>query len=198
MDMKQTRQQAIDDMLATVRPALDGGASIAGLEIAKTALMALCEREELFTLDDFPGPVGDQTERTYLVHEDSDGRYALYVNSGGPNQSASPHDHGGSWAIVAAVFGEEAHRLYVDDAGAEPDAPPAIRQVAEILVKPGQAVSMLPDGIHSIHGASQNLMHLHLYGLRFESQSERKAYDLAKGTVRRFVLEDVGFVEDAR
>ena len=197
MDVKAARTEAIEQTIAEVRTIMESGTTIPALEAAKTALMSLCAMEWLFPLADFPGPTGDQTERTYLIHEDN-GEFALYVNSGGPNQSAPPHDHGGAWAIVAAISGEETHRLYVDDASGDETRPPAVRQVAELVVKPGTAVSMLPDGIHSIHSASDQLLHLHLYGLSFESQLERRVYDLESGTVRRFVLEDVGFIEDMR
>jgi len=198
MSKKHVRNQAVRATISEIKDIMEGGVTVDQLEAAKTALMSLGAKTDLFTLEDFPGPSGDETERTFLIYQDETGEFALYVNSGGPNQSAPPHDHGGSWAIIAAVFGEETHRLYVDDAAQTGSEAPALRQAAEIMVKPGTAVSMLPDGIHSIHGASDNLMHLHLYGLNFESQSERRTYDLERGTVRRFVLEDVGFIEDAR
>lgn len=69
----------------------------------------------------------------------------------------------------------------------------------ELDVRPGMAVSMLPDGIHSIHALSdQPLLHLHLYGWGFPQQGEREEFDLETGKVYRFHLEDMGFIEDAR
>ena len=120
------------------------------------------------------------------------------MNSGKPGQSSPPHNHGGTWAIVAAVEGEETHRLYVDESQETESDIASIRQVTELIVKPGEAVSMMPDGIHSIHAGDNPLLHLHLYGKRFSSQSQRNEYDLDSGTVRRFVLEDLGYIEDAR
>ena len=100
-----------------------------------------------------------------------------------------------AWAIVAAIEGEETHKLYQETAkGAQ-----TIEQVAELTVQPGTAVSMLPGGIHAIEAnGTTPLLHLHLYGCMFEQQSERRQFDLESGTVRTFRLEDVGFVTDVR
>ena len=196
MNVKSMRIEAVGNAILEIEEIMRDGVNVSALEAAKKVLMKLCGRSELFPRDEFPIPDADQTERTFLIHENPNGEYALYVNSGAPGQSSPPHDHGGSWAIVAAVDGEETHRLYVDETNANESA--KIRKVADITVKPGTAVSMLPDGIHSIHAGHTPLLHLHLYGKGFPLQSERKEYDLEAGTVRRFVLEDIGFIEDAR
>ena len=161
--------------------------------------MSLCARTELFPRSDFPLPEGNETERTFLIHEDENGEFALYVNSGLPGQTYRPHNHGGSWAIVAAVSGMEKHKLYRKIQESSDSAGPPIEQVGEIDVQPGTAVSMLPEGIHSIHALGQDpLLHLHLYGRRFSDQSERAEYDLETNTVDRFVLEASFDIEDAR
>lgn len=194
MKTKQLRTEAIEHTINQIRAVLDDGVSVERLNQAKALLMALCERTELFARADFPIPAG-QIDRTCLVHEDANGDYALYVNSSLPGQSSPPHDHGGAWAIIAAVEGEETHRLYRCD----PELPERVEQVAELTVTPGVAVSMLPDGIHAIEARGTTpLLHLHLYGRSFANQSERRQFDLEAGTVRRFVLTDVGFVADAR
>ncbi|MGB1311592.1 MAG: hypothetical protein ACPG47_10285 [Leucothrix sp.] len=98
----------------------------------------------------------------------------------------NPHNHGGSWAIVAAIEGEETHKLYIDEGSdAQPDVAD-IRQLTEITINPGTAVSIMSEGIHSIHGGDQPLLHLHLYGKGYAAQQERKAFDLEAGTMRRF------------
>ena len=100
---------------------------------------------------------------------------------------------------MAAVEGEETHRLFVADKGDVASGGLGIRQAAELVVRPGFAVSLMPDGIHAIHAETDRpLLHLHLYGRGFPSQSERVEYDLERGEVHRFVLDDIGFIEDAR
>lgn len=194
MNTKQRRTHAIAKTIADIKLVLDQGPSVERLDRAKERLMRLCEARHLFPRADFPVPEGE-ISRTYLVHQDADGSYALYVNSSLPGQSSQPHDHGGAWAIVAAVEGEETHRLYATDA----QAPERVQQIGALTVKPGTAVSLRPDGIHAIeaHGTTP-LLHLHLYATAFERQAARRQFDLEAGTVHRFVLDDIGSIEDAR
>lgn len=83
---------------------MDSEVAVASLETAKAALLQLCIRTDLFNFEEFPLPE-EGVERTCLIHEDAEGRYALYVNCGLPGQASHPHNHGGSWAIVAGVIG---------------------------------------------------------------------------------------------
>ena len=199
MNTKQARFKAIETTVSEVKAHLSGGVTQKGLGRAKKALMTLAGHKSLFPRSDFPVPDSEQIDRTFLAYEENDGSYALYVNSSLPGQSSHPHDHGGTWAIVAAVSGKETHRVYeVADRDA-PESITNIRQVDEVVVQPETAIALMPDGIHSIHATSDEpLLHLHLYGKSYAHQGERKVYDLTKNVVRRFVLEDVGFVEDAR
>lgn len=195
MTVKAERDVAIRDCIARIKSAFLAGVTVPALEEAKAHLMALCERRALFPRSDFPVPDEVEIERTSLIYQDDDGSYALYVNSSRPGQSSRPHDHGGSWALVAAVEGEETHRLYTHD-GADIGG---LQQAAELTVRPGTAVSLMPDGIHAIEAESiEPLLHLHLYGQSFPNQGERREFDPETGKVHRFHLEDLGFIEDAR
>lgn len=195
MDISAERKKAVASAISDIRELLSTGVSIDSIEAAKACLLSLAERRELFGRDAFPLPEPGETDRNFLLHEDVDGGYALYVNSGMPGQATRPHDHGGAWAIVVAVDGEETHRLYVP----EGDDGQRVRQVGEITVQPGTGVSLLPDGIHSIHANSDEpLLHLHLYGMAFSHQEERVEYDMEAGTAFRFKLADFGVIEDAR
>ncbi|MEM7226616.1 MAG: cysteine dioxygenase [Pseudomonadota bacterium] len=193
MSVKQKRDIAVRETVEQIKELFRDGVSVPLLNEAKSLLVALCAKKELFPRDDFPLPDGEPVYRTFLIHQDEDGGNALYVNSSLPGQTSCPHDHGGSWAIIAAVAGEEAHRFYVaDDDG-------ALHQVGERVVKPGTAVSMMPDGIHAIEMTKEEpLLHLHLYGLGFHLQKDRRQFDLETGTVSRFAIEYVGLIEDAR
>ena len=195
MNVKARREAAILDCIANIKEVFQEGVTVPALEEAKKHLMALCEERALFPRSDFPVPDEVEIERTSLIYQDNDGSYALYVNSSRPGQTSRPHDHGGSWAIVAAIEGEETHRLYRHD-GADIGG---LHQVTELVVRPGTAVSLLPDGIHAIDAeSSEPLLHLHLYGQGFAQQGERREFERETGKVHRFRLEDLGFIEDAR
>ncbi len=199
MHSRRERNQHITDSIEQVRQILQDGVNVKNLERAKEVMLKLASRVDLFHWGEFPLPRGEEIFRTFLVHQDDDGGYALYVNSSLPGQQSPPHDHGGSWAIVAAVEGEELHRLYRKNGGTgDPDTPP-VSLSGEILVEPGRAISMLPEGIHSIEMLTDEpLLHLHLYARGFEFQGERSEYDLKTGEVKCFKLEEVGLIEDAR
>ena len=193
MSVKQEREQAIKSSIGRVRQILAGGENVESINLAKLELIDLCSKSYLFPRSDFPVPDEKQVERFFLVHEDDNGEYALYVNSALPCQTYRPHDHGGSWAIIAAIEGEEKHGLYRETSANN------VELVNEIVVKPGTAVSMLADGIHSIAAQGETpLLHLHFYGKSFSNQGERAEYDLERGVAERFVMQDLDYVEDAR
>ncbi len=199
MGALQTRRQAITATLGHVRAALADGPTDAALSEARAHMLALAEQKELFPRTDFPLPEGGKTERTFLIHEDDDGSFALYVNSGLPGQTYRPHDHGGAWAIVVAVEGDESHRVYrrVDDGAV--DGRGEVEVVDEIEVTPGSGICLGEDGIHSIHAlGSEPLLHLHLYGRGFGHQSQRTEYDMEAGTTHAFKIKRLDFIEDAR
>ncbi len=192
MERQNARRKAVAATIAEIKQHLAGGVAVPSIERAKQSLMRLAAQAHLFPREDFPLPEDGAMERTFLIHEDENGANALYVNSGLPGQATRPHNHGGSWAIVVAVEGEELHRLYVPEGG-------TVRQAGELTVAPGAGVSLLPDGIHSIHAVSDRpLLHLHLYGMGFPHQGERMEYDLETGAALRFKLEDAFEIEDAR
>ena len=199
MSVKVERDAAVAACIGGIRDIFSAGVTVETMNQAKASLMALCARQELFPRSDFPLPDEGETERTFLIGRDDDGGYALYVNSGRPGQSYRPHDHGGSWAIVAAVSGAERHGLYrrTDDGSSLEAA--QVEQVGTIDVQPGTAVSMLPDGIHSIEAlGDEPLLHLHLYGRAFEHQSERFEFEPSESRGYQFQLENFGHIEDAR
>jgi predicted metal-dependent enzyme (double-stranded beta helix superfamily) len=189
------RRAAVAETIARIRGHLDAHVDVEALEAAKAELLALCERRDLFDFDAFPLPQDGSNEITYLIHCEPDGRYALYVNSGMPAQTYRPHNHGGAWAIIAGVEGEEDHDLYTETG--DPAAP--LRKSATLPVAPGKAVSMLPDGIHAIRASGGDpLLHLHLYAYPFESQGDRTEWDPDTHAPVTFKLEDVGILIDAR
>ena len=199
MSAKQARTTAIAETLEKIRSEMAQGASDEALSRSRTHLMALAAQTELFPRVDFPLPEEGKNERTFLIQEDEDGSYALYVNSGLKGQTTRPHDHGASWAIVVAVEGDERHRVYrrVDDGSVEGRG--EVEVIDEVDVSPGHGICLPESGIHSIHALSDApLLHLHLYGKSFANQSTRTEYDLENGTTHAYKLRRLDFIEDAR
>jgi predicted metal-dependent enzyme (double-stranded beta helix superfamily) len=151
------------------------GVTIASLEAIRSELMALAAREHLFSFADFPPPPGgEQGSNRYLLQQDPDHRFALYLNALNPGNETRPHDHT-TWAVVVAVEGQELNRVYRrDGAGLVVDR--------EVIVEPGRGIALLPDDIHSIHtSGTAPTRHLHMYGLAIEVLDDRRAYDPATG-----------------
>ena len=194
MSVQEERRQAVHRAADRVLSIIGDAPSIERLEQAKGHLKALCDRRDLFPADEFPLPEGDATDRTFLIY-DNDLGAALYVITSIPGMTYRPHDHGESWAMVAAVAGQEKHYLYEED----PNKPGSLVNKGEIVCEPGTAVSLMPQGIHAIEGIGDGpLLHLHFYGTRFEDQAERTEYDLETGQTDRFKIEAFGFIEDKR
>ncbi len=199
MSVKQARTEAIAETLEKIRSEMAHGASDDALSNAQAHLNDLAAKTKLFPRSDFPLPEEGKNERTFLIQEDQDGSYALYVNSGLQGQTTRPHDHGASWAIVVAVEGEERHRVYrrVDDASVEGKG--EVEVIDEIDVSPGNGICLPESGIHSIHALGEApLLHLHLYGKSFANQSTRTEFDVENGTTHAYKLRRLDFIEDAR
>ncbi|MYB33857.1 MAG: hypothetical protein F4X92_01750 [Gammaproteobacteria bacterium] len=196
VSIKERRKQAIVAMVDRARHCLNGGINIASIELAKDELMKLCEQRELFPREDFPVPSDGRYELFFHVYEDLVQEYSLYVYSALPGQSYRPHNHGNSWAIVAAIEGMEIHSLYRQTGySSTPE------WVSDISVKPGTAVSLLPGGIHAIQSAGDcPLLHLHFYGKSFEIQGERTEFDVKTGQAYHLTLDenDLSYIIDIR
>ncbi len=194
MSIAHERRQAIKETAEKILSIIGDAPSVTRMEHAKPHLMALAARNDLFPAADFPAPESGATDRTYLIYDNEKGA-ALYAISAIPGMTYRPHDHGGSWALIAAVQGQEKHYLYQADPAAP--AKPVLKDT--LTCEPGTAVSLLPAGIHAIEGVgTEPLLHLHFYGTRFEDQGDRTEYDLANGKTDVFRMEAFGFIEDKR
>ena len=132
-----------------------------------------------------PAP-GEKGSKRYLLQEDPDGRFALYMLALNPGNDTKPHDHT-TWAVVVAVEGQELNKVYrrVDDGTQEGHA--RLEQVREVMVEPGNGIALMPEDIHSIHTAgTHSTRHLHVYGLALERLDERQGFDLDANTVQPY------------
>ncbi len=172
------RVKAIEREHGVTRPALDA---------ILAEMLALAEHEALFPHAEFPPPpVGEQDSRRYLLQEDPDGRFALYMLALNPGKSTKPHDHT-TWAVVTAVEGQELNRVYrrTDDASVAGKA--SLEVVREVMVEPGRGIAFMPDDIHSIHtSGTKPTRHLHVYGMALEKLDARQGFDPDQGTVQPY------------
>jgi predicted metal-dependent enzyme (double-stranded beta helix superfamily) len=186
-DISAARAAAIEVAIARIRAIEAGGVTRGAIEAIKEEMLALAAQERLFPASEFPPPPpGEKGGRRYLLREDPDGRLALYLNALNPGNESKPHDHT-TWAVIAAVEGQELNRLYdrLDDGSAPGKAQLALRR--ELMVEPGRAVAFLPADIHSIHtSGARPTRHLHLYGLALERLDQRQGFDPEAGTVQPY------------
>jgi predicted metal-dependent enzyme (double-stranded beta helix superfamily) len=165
----------------------DEGITRDSLARIQDELETLASQASLFPAGEFqPPPEGEKSSRRYLLQEDPDGRFALYLLSTNPGNESKPHDHT-TWAVIAAVEGQERNRVYRrTDAGGREGAA-TLELAREVVVEPGQAVAFMADDIHDIRTLGDRpTRHLHLYGLALERLDERVGYDLEAGTVQPY------------
>ena len=163
------------------------GVTRAALDAIKAELLHLAESRDLFPSAEFPPPpAGEKGSRRYLLQEDPDGRFAIYMLALNPGNSTKPHDHT-TWAVVTAVEGQELNKVYrrTDDASVAGEA--RLELVREVMVEPGTGIALMPEDIHSIHtNGTATTRHLHCYGLALERLDERQGFDLEAGTVQPY------------
>src|SRR5438552_16563232 len=102
------RRREIDATVAEVREIeRRDGVTRASLEKIKQRLIRLAARQDLFTARDFPPPEprGKRNSCLYRVSEDTDHRFAPYVNSSFGNYVTQPHNPTTS-AVIVGVTGE--------------------------------------------------------------------------------------------
>jgi predicted metal-dependent enzyme (double-stranded beta helix superfamily) len=163
------------------------GVTRAALDAIKEEMLRLAANEALFPAAQFPPPpAGEKGSKRYLLQEEPDGRFAIYLLALNPGNETKPHDHT-TWAVVVSVEGQELNRVYrrVDDGGEAGKA--KLELVREVMVEPGTGIALMPEDIHSIHtSGGAPTRHLHVYGLALEKLDHRQGFDLETGTVRPY------------
>ena len=163
------------------------GVTRAALDAIKTEMLALAAHQALFPAAEFPPPpAGEKGSKRYLLQEEPDGRFALYLLALNPGNATKPHDHT-TWAVVVSVEGQELNKVYrrLDDASVPGEA--RLELVREVMVEPGQGIALMPEDIHSIHtSGAEPTRHLHVYGLALEKLDRRQGFDMEAGTVQPY------------
>lgn len=177
----ERRKAAVGEAVAEIREIeAHRGVSRDSLSAVREVLLALAAKRELFSEKDFPSATGEPL--LYLLSEENDHRFALYLSTGLPGRSSPPHNHT-TWAVIAGIDGEEENRVYerLDDGSVPGKANVKVRE--KFVVKRGAGICFMPDDIHSIHVVSDvPTRNFHMYGRSVEHLPERIRFDVDEGT----------------
>ncbi len=151
------RTAAVAEAMSDIRDIDAEGIDRDSVDLIRRRLIELAGQKELFAWSDFPPDDSKDGSTLYLLSQDEDHRFALYVQSVADTTQAPPHDHL-TWACIVGLEGKETNRRYEQVAG---QGRPQIAD--EFVVEHGTGIAFLPDDVHSIHvqGGSLNF---HCYG----------------------------------
>lgn len=185
MSIQSDRERAVQAAIGQIKNIHASGAlDRHALDRTLDVLKALAAQPTLWSASDFPPPEEGVRQARYMIREDPDHGYALYLNVMRRGNRTPIHNHT-TWACIAAVDGAESNYLYQRrDDGSRPGYADVV-EAGKRVVAPGGGIALMPDDIHAVEIEDDEVIrHLHLYGRALETLTERLAFDLANRTCR--------------
>ena len=184
------RRDQVARLIAESKSVLGGGPPTrAALAEIAAKLERLAAQQHLWSEAEYRSPSEAERQRRYLITEEPDRNFALYLNVMRRGRRVPPHNHT-TWACIAAVEGCEQNFLYdrLDD-GSEPGRA-QLRESAQVRVEPGRSIALMPDDIHAVASLEAPMIrHIHFYGRALEVLDQRLVFDLAAGACKTMVME---------
>ena len=170
MTRRDERVAAVTERMDRIHQIADRqGINRAAVDAFKDELVALAERRDLFSLDDFPlpEPGAEDNCNMYLLAENDERCFSLYLQACRPGLDVPPHNHA-TWAVIAGMEGVEQNRFY----RRQEDGPVETGRVDVAL---GSGVALLPDDLHSIHiHGDAPVLNFHMYGRALDTIDDRE------------------------
>ena len=184
------RDQQVAALVADARAVL-AKRSLSRTSLAEIAgrLEALAAQRHLWSEEQYRSPTEAERQRRYLVSEEPDRSFAVYLSVMCRGRRVPPHNHT-TWACIAAVDGCETNYIYdrLDDGSAPGKA--NLRERAQVRVEPGRSIAFMPGDIHAVANVDAPMIrHIHFYGRTLEVLDQRLVFDLAAGTCKPMVME---------
>ncbi len=189
----KARQRAVDETVSAVRSIERSlGVTREGTNAIKEELIKLAHKGDLFPIEDFPPPNRTDLRPNvlYLISEDPDKRFALYVTASQRRYLTAPHNHQ-TWAVIVGIQGGEPNIFYkkTEDGGVE--------ITGRDTVSLGKGVAFMPEDIHALDiPGVEPVINFHMYGLGLPYLDKRQYYNERDNTWHYFPA--ITNIQDAR